>query len=154
MSKNEQETKQQRTHGIYSWLKSGRINPSVRGYKKLQRYLEDVEANLINCLGGPDKVTAGQEILVKGTIEAYGVILLASIYCKKEGILRPDMFEKGVIELQPVLGKQLLSFLNTVRLNLICLNLTEGKVEDIVDLQTYVSENYGKKEKDHEPKAD
>jgi hypothetical protein len=144
MNEKEQETKQPRSkHGIYFWLKSGRINPSVRGHKKLQRYLEDVEADLINCLGGPEKVSAGQEILIKGTIEAYGVILLASMYCKKEGILRPDMFEKGVIELQPVLGKQLLSFLNTVRLNLISLNLNQGKVEEVLDLQRYLKENYG-----------
>jgi len=133
------------SHGIYSWLRSGRVNPSIRGHRKLQKYLEDMEADLINSLGGPKKVTAGQEILIKGTIEAYGVILLASMYCKKEGILRPDMAEKGVIELQPVLGKQLLSFLNTVRLNLITLNLTQGKSEDVVSLREYVEKTYGGK---------
>lgn len=142
MSKKEQSTgkkKKKVTHGIYFWLNEGRINPSIRGYKKLQRYLEDMEKELIDLQGGREKLTAAQEILIKGTIEAYGVILLASMYCKKQGILRPDKAERGIIELQPVLGQQFLSFLNTVRQNLLALGL-EKKENDIFDVTRYIQE--------------
>jgi hypothetical protein len=139
LSKKKQSEKKKRpTQGVYTWLQSGRINPSIRGYKKLQKYLEDMERELIDLQGGPDKVTAGQEILIKGTIEAYGVILLASMYCKKEGILRPDKAKDGIIELQPVLGQQFLAFLNTTRQNLLALGLDRKEVDDAIDPLKYI----------------
>ena len=141
--KNRKELKAK--HGIYSWIKTGRINPSIRGYKKLQQYLKDMESSLIDLQGGPEELTASKEILIKATIEAYGVLLLASIYCKREGILRPDLLKKGIVELQPVLGRQFLAFLNTLRQNLVVLGLDSKKTDDILDLNKYVSEKYGKK---------
>jgi hypothetical protein len=137
----------ERKHHIYTYLRTGKINPSIRGFRKLQRYLEDIEKELIDDLGGQERVSAGQEILIKATVEAYGVIILSSMYCKKEGILRPDMAEKGVIELQPVLGKQFLAFMNTIRQNLLALNLTEGQAKEKLDYEKYVEETYGKKGK-------
>ncbi len=105
-------------HGIYSWLKTGRINPSIRGHKKLQAYLMKLERTITEDLGGPDNLTAAQEILIKATVEAYGVILLASMFCKRTGYFRPDQARLGVMELQPVLGAQFLAFMNTTRQNL------------------------------------
>lgn len=136
------------THGAYSWLQTGRINPSVRGYKKLQRYLEDIERSLIDDLGGPEKLTAAKEILIKATIEAYGVLFLASMYCKREGILRPDKAKKNIIELQPVLGHQFIAFMNTIRQNLLALGIDKNKAEEGLDLGKYVEEKYGKGKKD------
>jgi len=134
------------SHGIYSWLKTGRINPSIRGYKKLQRYLEDIEKNLIDDLGGPENLTAAKEILIKGTIEAYGVVFLATMYCKKYSILRPDKARKNVLELQPVLGHQFIAFMNTIRQNLIALGLDRKRADEALDLGKYVAEKYGEKE--------
>lgn len=131
MSKNDKNKKKTKAkHGIYFWLKTGRVNPSIRGYKKLQRYLEDMERDLIDLQGGPEKLTAAKEILIKATIEAYGVFLLASMYCKREGILRPDLLKKGIIELQPVLGRQFLAFLNTLRQNLLALGLDKRQADE------------------------
>lgn len=133
------------SHGVHSWLKTGRINPSIRGYKKLQKYLEDMEKNLIEDLGGLSELTAAKEILIKGTVEAYGVLFLATMYCKKEGILRPDLLKKGIVSLQPVLGNQFLAFLNTCRQNLTALGLDRKQAEE-TSLAEYVDENYPDKE--------
>ena len=125
-------------HGIHFWLRTGRINPSIRGYKKLQQYLKDIENDLIECQGGQEKLTAAQEILIKSTIEAYGVILLASVYCKRDGILRPDKAKEGVVELQPVLSNQFLAFMNTIRQNLLALGLDRKDADNVLDLKAYL----------------
>jgi hypothetical protein len=124
-------------HGVYSWLKTGRIRPSIRGHKKLQAYLMDIERELTE-LQGPGGMTAGREILIKSTVEAFGAVLLAGMYCKQAGLLRPDMARRGVIEFQPVLGKQFLAFMNTIRQNLMALGLDSKKGEEILDLGKYI----------------
>jgi len=151
MNKKTQIVKRKR-HGVYSWLKTGRINPSIRGYKKLQKYLQDMERELIDMQGGPGKLTPAKEILIKSVIEAYGVLFLASMYVKKEGVLRPDMLDKGVVELQPVLGKQFLAIINTLRQNLVALGLEKKEAEEVFDLQTYLKQK--DKEREDETKTD
>lgn len=113
------------------------MNPSIRGHKKLQAYLMDLERELTE-LQGPKGMTAGREIIIKSTIEAYGAVLLAGMYCKRAGLLRPDLAKKGIIEFQPVLGKQFLSFMNTIRQNLMALGLDSRKGEEILDLGKYI----------------
>ena len=124
-------------HGVYSWLRKGRVNPSIRGHKELQRYLMSLERELTE-LQGPGGMTAAKEILVKSTVEAFGAVLLAGMYCKQAGILRPDLARRGVIEFQPVLGKQFLAFMNTIRQNLMALGLDSRKGEEILDLGKYI----------------
>jgi len=124
-------------HGVYSWLRKGRVNPSIRGHKELQRYLMSLERELTE-LQGSGGMTAAKEIIIKSTVEAFGAVLLASMYCKRAGILRPDMARRGVIEFQPVLGKQFLSFMNTIRQNLMALGLDSRKGEEILDLGKYI----------------
>ena len=124
-------------HGVYSWLRKGRVNPSIRGHKELQRYLMSLERELTE-LQGPGGMTAGKEILIKSTVEAFGAVLLAGMYCKRAGLLRPDMARRGIIEFQPVLGKQFLAFMNTIRQNLMALGLDSRKGEEILDLGKYI----------------
>jgi hypothetical protein len=124
--------------GVYLWLHSGRISPSVRGYKRLKRYLRDMEKGLFEMQGAPDKVTPAKEILIKATIEAYGVLLLASIFCREHGVVRPDRLSEGVVELQPVMGHQFLAFMNTCRQNLITLGMDSHKTDEILDLGKYI----------------
>ncbi|NQT80268.1 MAG: hypothetical protein HQ555_07765 [Candidatus Aminicenantes bacterium] len=119
------------THGVYSWLRTGKVNPSIRGQKKLQKYLQDIEKELIDDLGGVENLTAAKEILIKGTIEAYGVLFLAMMYCKKTSILRPDKLRRGIVEMQPVLGAQFLAYMNTIRQNLLALQGLENNTEKL-----------------------
>ena len=118
-------------HGIVTWLKSGQVNPSIRGFRRIQRYLREIKRDLVADLGGPERLTAAQEILVEGTIQAYGVLLLAGAYTSKHSILRPDAIARGIIELQPVLGKQYIAFLNVIRMNLVVLGLDRKKGDDL-----------------------
>jgi len=133
-------------HGGYLWLKEKRIHPSIRGHEKLQKYLNNLEKDLINDLGGPEQLTAAKEIMIKTVVEAYGFVLLSSMYCKKEGILRPDLLKRGIVELQPVLGKQFLAFMNSCRQSLVALGL-ERKAEEVIDIQTYIKQFDEKKER-------
>ena len=118
-------------HGVVTWLKAGKISPSVRGFRRIQRYLREIKSDLVTDLGGPERLTAAQEILVEGTIQAYGVLLLAGAYTSKHSILRPDAVSKGIIELQPVLGKQFIAFLNVIRMNLAALGLERRQPADL-----------------------
>lgn len=124
--------------GVHSWLKTGRINPSIRGYKKLQKYLQDIERDLVEMQGGPGKLSAAKEILIKSVVEAYGVLFLSSMYVKRHGILRPDMLKKGVVELQPVLGKQFIAFMNTIRQGLLALGLDGAEADKMLDIKDYI----------------
>jgi hypothetical protein len=142
------------THGVYFWLKTGRINPSIRGFRKLQNYLESMEKDLIESQGGAEHLTPAREILIKATIEAYGVVLLASMYCKREGILRPDRLKEGVIELQPVLGRQMLNFMSLLKQNLVALGLDPREAEKAFDVVDYAEKKYGNVRKGKERKKD
>jgi len=147
--------KKSEKHGVYIWLRDGRISPSVRGYKRMRRYLREMERSLFEMQGGPDRVTPAKEILIKSTIEAYGVLLLASIFCREHGVVRPDRLKEGVVELQPVMGAQFLAFMNTCRQNLVTLGMDGRKADDILDLGRYIEikDNEKRKHKDKAPKS-
>lgn len=108
-------------HGIGTFLRSQKISPSIRGYKRLQEHLLVMERALIaeQCVAG--ELTAREEILIKGTVEAYGIILLGNMYIKKYGVLSPAKLKAGELEYQPILGKSMLSYQNTIRQNVLAL---------------------------------
>jgi len=120
------------THGIHSWLRSGKVNPSVRGHRRIQRYLREIKSDLIRDLGGPENLTAAKEVLVEATIQAYGVLLLAGAYTQRYSILDPVRARRGILELQPVLGHQYIAFLNCIRQNLMALGLDKRKTEEVL----------------------
>jgi hypothetical protein len=136
------------THGIYSFLRTGKVNPSVRGFKRIQKYLREIERDLTADLGGQDSLTAAQEVLVKTTVQAYGVLLLAGAYTQRYSILDPVKARRGILELQPVLGHQYIAFLNCVRQNLIALGLDRRRVEEPLDLGRYLAQKDAEKVKD------
>jgi len=131
-------------HGLGPWLKTKKISPSVRGYRRLQRYLRDIRRDIVNQLGGPGAITPTQEALVESTIQALGVQLLAGAYVQKYSILRPDQARRGILEFQPLLAKSLVAYANLVRMNLVALGLRERKDREEEDLYTYVERKYGK----------
>jgi len=133
-------------HGAHIWLKEKKIHPSIRGHEKIQKYLADLEKDLIKDLGGPEQLTAAKEIMIKTVVEAYGFILLSTLYCKKEGILNPMLLKRGVVELQPVLSRQFIAFMNSCRQSLVALGL-ERKAEEVIDIQTYIKQFDEKKER-------
>lgn len=132
-------------HGISTFLRTGTISPSVRGFRRIQKYLREIERDLTSDLGGPDNLTAAKEMLVKSTIQAYGVLLLAGAYTQRHSILDPVKARQGVIELQPVLGHQFIAFQNCIRQNLIALGLDRRKAEEPLDLGRYLAEKDAEK---------
>ena len=133
-------------HGITTWIKQGQL-PSIRGKRKVKQALEEFEAGIIEELGGMDKVTPQQLILIHSTKKALGVILLAELYINKAGLFRPDQLKRGVLQFHPVLEKSIGSFYNMVRLNLTALfpgGLSQ-KAEEALNLGKYINETYGMK---------
>ena len=129
------------THGISFWLRTGKVNPSIRGYKKIQKYLQELETQLVSDCGGLDNLTAAKEILIRSTIRGYGVIMLAEMYASKYSVVRPDQAKAGVLAFQPVLERGYIGILAQVRANLIALGL-ERREPKALDLLTYVRETY------------
>lgn len=111
------------THGIKFWLRTGKVNPSIRGYKKIQKYLVDLEAQLIEESGGQASLTAAREILIRSTIRGYGVIMLAELYASRYSVVRPDQAKAGVLAFQPILEKGYIGILAQIRANLMALGL-------------------------------
>jgi len=130
-------------HGLGPWLKTKKISPSVRGHKRMQKYLGDMRRDIIAQLGGPGAITPTQEALVESTIQALGVQLLAGAYVQKYSILRPDQARRGILEFQPLLAKSLVAYGNLLRQNLVALGLKERKDKEEEDLYTYIEKKYG-----------
>jgi len=108
-------------HGIGTFLRSKKINPSIQGYKRLQNHLLSMENTLILEQCDPGMLTAREEILIKGLVEAYGVVLLGSMFVKKYGVLSPAAEKKGELQYQPILAKSMVAYQNTIRQNILAL---------------------------------
>jgi len=127
------------THGIQFWLRTGKINPSIRGYKKIQAYLISLEKQLIEETGGQANLTAAKEILLRSTIRCYGVVLLAELYVSRYSILRPDEAKRGVLVFQPVLERSYMNILGQIRQNLLALGL-EKRAEPEMSLTEIIKQ--------------
>jgi len=140
-------------HGIPFWLRTGKVNPSIRGYKKIQRYLMDLEAQLIEDSGGQVQLTAAKEILIRSTIRAYGVVMLAELYAGKYSILRPDDVKRGVMTFQPILERSYANIFGQVRQNLVALGL-ERREPVAMDVLEYVAKTYPDKPREVQEAAE
>lgn len=118
-------------HGLTPWIKQGQL-PSGRGMAKIKKHLADIQDRLIDSLGGVKEITPQQEILAHSTIKGLGVMLLVELYINKEGPIRKDLLRRGIVELQPVLGKSYVAFLNSIRQNLLALGLDRKQAETIL----------------------
>jgi hypothetical protein len=67
-----------------------------------------------------------------------GVILLAWLFVERAGPMRPDSLEKGVLEFQPAVHKELIAATNALRQNLLALGLESRAADEILDLRRYL----------------
>jgi hypothetical protein len=125
-------------HGIYAWLENARIAPSIRGYRRIRKYLRQVQDDLIQSLGGNERVTIQQRLLIDSSVRMLGVILLAWLFVERAGPMRPDSLEKGVLEFQPAVHKELIAATNALRQNLLALGLESRAADEILDLRRYL----------------
>jgi len=100
--------------------------------------LEELEKGLIADYGGPENISTSQEILIRSTVKALGVPFLIELFINKYG----PVIQKGkALELHPILGRNYLSFLNTIRQNLLSLKeLRKEKADDSLDVQAYIKQ--------------
>jgi len=125
-------------HGIYAWLENARIAPSIRGYRRIRKYLRQVQGDLIQSLGGNERVTPQQRLLIDSSIRMLGVILLGWSFIERAGPMRPDSLANGILEFQPVVSKELIAASNVLRQNLIALGLESKAADEIWDLRHYL----------------
>jgi hypothetical protein len=128
-------------HGIYTWIKHGQL-PSLRGKRKIQKALEELERGLIADYGGPEGISTSQEILIRSTVKALGVPFLIEMFINKYG---PLIQRSKSIELHPVLSRNYLSFLNTIRQNLLSLKELKKEHDDSVLTPLEIAEEFDKK---------
>ena len=134
-------------HGIYTWVKHGQL-PSIRGKRKIQKILEELEKGLMADYGGPESLSTAQEILIRSTVKALGVPFLIELFINKYG---PVMQKGGALELHPILGRSYLGFLNTIRQNLLALKDLKKEHDDSVLTPLQIAAKYDEdKKKDEE----
>lgn len=105
--------------GIYSWVNSKRL-PRGRTFVKILKELSILREDLIQQYGG-EKILPDVLILVDSAIEALGVQKLLGLYVRKYGVIDEESAKAGRLELNPILGKNWISFANTVRQALLAL---------------------------------
>jgi hypothetical protein len=125
-------------HGIYAWLENARIAPSIRGYRRIRKYLRQVQEDLVESLGGNERVTIQQRLLIDSSIRMLGIIFLTWAFIERAGPMRPDSLEKGVLEFQPAVHKELIAATNALRQNLLALGLECRAADEILDLRRYL----------------
>jgi len=137
-------------HGIYAWLQNARIAPSIRGYRRIRKYLRQVQQDLIETLGGNERVTIQQRLLIDSSVRMLGVILLTWAFVERAGPMRPDSLANGILECQPVIHKELIAATNALRQNLLALGLEARVIDEVLDLNKYLA---SRAEKPSEPRS-
>jgi len=114
--------------GIHHYLATGQL-PSVRGKKALKKHLQEIQEELETITS---KMNIKKKILISHIIRTEGVLKLIEMYVKRHGILRPDKYKKGLLELHPTIAGSYLSFLNTQKASVMALGLDEKQAEKIL----------------------
>lgn len=107
-------------HGAYSFLVRGEL-PQHRAY--LLRYLSECRHGLIDDLGGSEKLSTAQTILIDRVIGKLGISRLIEEHCKETGAIIGK-------ELAPVLKQSYLAYSNSLRLDLLALQGLNEKGTD------------------------
>lgn len=137
-------------HGIDHYIKHGKVPRKLPGREKLVKRLTEVRLELEKTI--PD-LSPAKQIILDETLKAVMICWLTGLYVGKYGPLDPAELEKGRLELQPVLGKSFIAYLNTIRLNFIALGLSSRVKDDGMDLQRFIREFDENKAREAEEKV-
>lgn len=129
-------------HGAYSFLVRGEL-PIHRAY--LLRYLTDCRQGLIDDLGGCERLSTGQTILIDRIIGKLGISRLIEEHTKETGAINGQ-------ELSPMLRASYLAYSNSLRLDLLALGMNEKMTDKALTPLEYI-EAFDKK-KGKEAKTD
>jgi len=136
-------------HGAYSLIARDEI---LKDNPRIRQYLQDTRDGLIRDIAGTeDRLTEQQRILIDRIITRLSICRLIEVYIEKHGLFRRDKLKKyKVLELEPALGQNYLSFSNSIDRTLRDLGIDKKKSDEALDIKEYVEKTYGKKEKGSE----
>lgn len=115
-------------HGAWSLARSGKV-PTIRGARALGQRLEELQAELEK---NTPKLNVKKELLIGQIVKTEGMICMIEMYLKKQGILRPDQYRRGIITPQPALSSTYLSLINSQRQAIMALGLEPIQMEEIL----------------------
>jgi len=125
-----------KSHGGYSYLTTGNL-PENRAY--IERYLTETREGLVRDLGPTEEdLTTAQIVIMDRIISKLGIIRCIEEHIRENSVMIGD-------NLAPSLGKNYISYNNSVRLDLEKLGIDKRKGDEVFDLQEYAREKYGKK---------
>jgi hypothetical protein len=118
-------------HGILAYIQTGEFHPTQRKRRLLSKELEEMK-NVLKSQT-PNQSMA-KEMLIADAVFCQGIMDLAMLYINKVGLFEEGALKRGKLELQPII-KNLASFMNTKRLNLMAVGLESGADDVLTPLQ-------------------
>jgi len=115
-------------HGAYSFITTGQL-PQNRPY--LLKYLTDCREGLISDLGGGERLSTAQTILIDRVISKLGCIRCIEEHVKEIGAIRDQ-------ELAPILKASYLAYSNSLRLDLLALGINERSTDKSLTPLQYI----------------
>jgi hypothetical protein len=115
-------------HNLYSWIDSKRM-PEGRSFQRIRQELAWLRTELIEVHGGDEEISPAARIMVDSVIESLGVQKMMTLYCRKFGMVDQHAAHQGRLELSPILGKNYVSYGNSVRQGLLALKELSEKRE-------------------------
>jgi len=123
-------------HGGYSFMVKGEL-PENR--KHVLKYLTAARENLIRDLGPTEEdLTAAQIILIDRIVSKLGIIRCIEEHIRENSVMVGQ-------NLAPALGKNYISYNNSIRIDLDKLGIRTKQVDSVPDVQTYIKSKYRKK---------
>jgi len=108
----------------------------LKRHPKLREYLQDARAGLVRDIAGSeDNLTEQQRIMINMIISRLSIVRLIETYVEANGAFNGD-------SLKGCLGQSYLAFSNSIDRALVNLGLDRKAADDVLDLDTYIKENY------------
>ncbi|MBA7496830.1 hypothetical protein ES702_07439 [subsurface metagenome] len=122
-------------HGGWVFMRQGIIKDDRRF---IEIALNRMKQELVDCLGGDERVEAGQLIIIDQIVQYSGYQMLVSYHLKSIGPTYLD--DEGRLHVQPALQNFFLTAGSQIARNIEKLGLTEAQVKEKMDLQAYLIE--------------
>lgn len=116
-----------RKTGMHQYLAKGKL-PSIRGKRALKKHLQEIQVELES---NTPNLNIKRRILVSQIVRTETILKLIETFVKAHGVLRPDKYKNGLLELHPSLATSYLSFLTAQKNAIVALGLDEGQAEKL-----------------------
>lgn len=120
-------------HGVGTLLATGEM-PAVPGAVEVAKAVEEIISGLVTDLGGPEAITAAQQVIISGLRLSLQVQGLGEIHLKRVGVVDPN--SKKPTALLTVLA----TFINSARLSALALGLDRRAKNVVKTLESTMRE--------------